>query len=187
MRVAATLRVERISNPVRAAMLCVIAFGTLLSGCGYHVAGRTNALPASVHTIAVPAFTNKTQHYRIEQRITQAVVREFLAGTKYRVVSNPAEGDAVLHGEVFGLESEPVIFDPITGHATTMMVQVHVRVHLDERDSGKILYRNDDFLFRQEYQITSDITSFFDEQDPALDRMARDFASRLVADILENF
>ena len=84
-------------------------------------------------------------------------------------------------------ESEPVIFDPITGHATTMMVQVHVRVHLDERDSGKILYRNDDFLFRQEYQITSDITSFFDEQDPALDRMARDFASRLVADILENF
>ncbi len=119
--------------------------------------------------------------------MTQAVVREFLAGSKYRVVSNAAEGDAVLHGEIFGLETTPVVFDPITGHATTMLIQVHMRVHLDERDTGKILYRNDNYLFRQEYQITSDITSFFDEQDPALDRMAHDFATRLVADILENF
>lgn len=173
---------------VRSAILAgVTLLATCFSGCGYHVAGKTSALPAEVHTIAVPAFVNKTQRYRIEQRITSAVVREFLAGTKYRVVSNPSEGDAVLHGEVLSIESTPVVFDPITGHATTMLIQVHMRVHLDERESGKILYRNDDYLFRQEYQITSDITSFFDEQDPALDRMAHDFASRLVADILENF
>jgi outer membrane lipopolysaccharide assembly protein LptE/RlpB len=172
---------------IRTAFAAGILCAAMMTGCGYHVAGRTSALPATIHTTAVPAFVNKTQHYRIEQRMTQAVVREFLAGSKYRVASNPAEGDAVLHAEIFGLETTPVVFDPITGHATTMLIQVHLRVHLDERDTGKILYRNDKYLFRQEYQITSDITSFFDEQDPALDRMAHDFATRLVADILENF
>lgn len=164
-----------------------IALSILLSACGYHVVGTTNSLPKDIHTIAVPAFVNKTQHYRIEQRMTQAVVREFLSASKYRVVPNPTEGDAVLHGEITQIESNPVIFDPITGHASTILIQVHMRVHLDERDSGKELFRNDNFLFRQEYSISSDIPSFFDEQDPALDRMAHDFASNLVADILENF
>jgi hypothetical protein len=68
-----------------------------------------------------------------------------------------------------------------------MLIQVHMLVHLDQRDSDKVLYRNDNYLFRQQYQISSDVPEFFDEQDPALDRMAHDFASNLVADILENF
>jgi outer membrane lipopolysaccharide assembly protein LptE/RlpB len=165
----------------------LIAGAILLSGCGYHVVGTTSSLPKDVHTIAVPAFVNKTQKYRIEQRMTQAVVREFLAASRYRVVSNPNEGDAVLHGEITSIEANPVIFDPITGHASTMLIQVRMKVHLDERSNGKVLYQNDNHLFRQQYQISSDVAEFFDEQDPALDRMAHDFASNLVADILENF
>ena len=165
----------------------IVGGAVFLSGCGYHVVGTTNSLPKDVHTIAVPAFVNKTHKYRIEQRMTQAVVREFLAASRYRVVSSPDEGDAVLHGEITSIESNPVIFDPITGHASTMLIQVRMKVHLDQRSDGKVLYHNDDYLFRQEYQISSDITEFFDEQDPALDRMAHDFASNLVADILENF
>jgi outer membrane lipopolysaccharide assembly protein LptE/RlpB len=165
----------------------LIAGAILLSGCGYHVVGTTSSLPKDVHTIAVPAFVNKTQKYRIEQRMTQAVVREFLAASRYRVVSNPNEGDAVLHGEITSIEANPVIFDPITGHASTMLIQVRMKVHLDERSNGKVLYQNDNYLFRQQYQISSDVAEFFDEQDPALDRMAHDFASNLVADILENF
>ena len=68
------------------------------AGCGYRVAGRANTLPATVKTIAVPAFENRTSTYRIEQRLTSAVVHELLVDTRYRVVSNPADGDAVLQG-----------------------------------------------------------------------------------------
>ncbi|HET9399718.1 MAG TPA: LptE family protein [Candidatus Acidoferrales bacterium] len=157
------------------------------SSCGYRVAGRANTLPAEIHTIAVPAFTNKTQRYRIEQRMTEAVIHEFLARTKYRIVSDPRDADAVLHGEITGLESSAVVFDPATGRATTMLVQVHMRVWLDDTATKKVLFRSEKYLFRQEYQISTDVTSFFDEQDPALDRMARDFASHVVADILESF
>ncbi|HXN64220.1 MAG TPA: LptE family protein [Candidatus Acidoferrales bacterium] len=172
---------------LQAGLAAIVLSAAWWSGCGYHVAGRTNALPATIQTIAVPAFVNKTHAYRIEQRMTQAVIREFLSRASYHIISDPAQADAVLHSEITSLDSNAVIFDPVTGHATTMLVQMHAKVWLEERESKKILFHNDNYLFRQEYQISTDVPSFFDEQDPALDRMAHDFASHLVADILENF
>ncbi|MHB8539416.1 MAG: LPS assembly lipoprotein LptE, partial [Candidatus Acidiferrales bacterium] len=73
-----------------AALACVFACA---SGCGYRVAGRAARLPSTWHTIAVPAFVNRTPTYRIEQRVTNAVVHELLARTKYRVVPRAAGAD----------------------------------------------------------------------------------------------
>ena len=54
----------------------------LLSGCGYHTTGSTaTKLPSDIHTIAIPAFINKTPQYKVEQLLTQAVVREFVSRT----------------------------------------------------------------------------------------------------------
>lgn len=169
--------------------LCVLAVsvGLSLAGCGYHVAGRGSRLPASLKTIAVPALENRTAQYRIEQRLTEALVHELLARTSYRVVSNPAAADAVLRGQIKGLESNALLFDTATGRATTMLVTVRVGVQLEENGTKKMLYRNDDFLFREQYVITASVTSFFEEQNPALGRLARDFAAKLVAAVLENF
>jgi len=158
-----------------------------LIGCGYHVAGRGSRLPPSVKTIAVPALENRTTRYRIEQRLTEAVIHELLARTSFRVVSDPTAADAVLRGKITGFESSAVLFDTATGRATTLLVTVHAQVRLEDRESHNVLYRNDDFLFREPYEISTDVGSFFEEQDPALDRLARDFAAKLVAAILENF
>ena len=103
------------------------------AGCGYHVAGRSDALPKTVHVIAVPALENKTTSYRIEQRLTTATVHEFLAKTSYRVVSDPANGDAVLRGKVLSLEAVPLLFDTATGRATAMLVTLKCEVTFEER------------------------------------------------------
>ena len=50
-----------------------------------------------------------------------------------------------------------------------------------------MLYHRDNFLFRNQYEISTDPKSFFEEQDPTLDRVAQDFASRQVAAVTENF
>jgi outer membrane lipopolysaccharide assembly protein LptE/RlpB len=157
-----------------------------LAGCGYHVVGRTNQLPGSIQTIAVPSLVNRTSTYRIEQRLTEAVVREFLTRTKYRVVASPEAADATIRGQVDGIDSGAVVFDPATGRATTVLVTLRLRVRLEDR-TGKVLYRNDNFQFRQAYEISTDVATFFQEEGPTLDRMARDFADRLVSDILENY
>ena len=165
-----------------ASALCLVM---ILCGCGYHVAGRITGAPAEWRTIAIPAFKNDTTHDRIEQRLTASVIREFISRTKYRIVQDPASSDAVLHGEVLSIETSPVLFNATTGEVTTMLVTVHVKVELDDGESKKPVYQNADMTFRDEYQISSDPQSFFNEEDPALGRMSRDFASHLVATVLE--
>ena len=157
------------------------------AGCGYHVAGTSSRLPKDWSSIAIPAFKNDTTRYRIEQRFTEAVIHEFITRTKYRVVQDVAGADGVLHGEILSIETSPVIFNSTTGEVETMLVTIHVRVLLVDNQTAKPVYKNDDMVFRDEYQISSDVQSFFDEQSPALGRMARDFASKLVANVVENF
>jgi hypothetical protein len=158
-----------------------------ISGCGYRVAGRANLLPATIKTIAVPAFENRTANYRIEERLTNAVVHEFLARTSYRIVPQPDAADAVLRGEVDTIGNSAEVFDPVNGRATTILVTVTMKVRLEDRATGNVLYHNDNFIFREPYEISTDIPSFFEEESPALDRLSRDFAQRLVADVLEQF
>jgi outer membrane lipopolysaccharide assembly protein LptE/RlpB len=164
-----------------------VAAALALSGCGYHVAGRSDSLPPTIHVIAVPALENKTTNYRIEQKLTAATVREFLAKTPYKVVSNPEAGDAVLRGKVLSVEAVPLLFDTKSGRATTMLVTVKCAVTLTDSSTQKALYHSDNFMFRNEYEISTDVASVFGEQDPALDRLAQDFAARLVAAVTENY
>ena len=164
-----------------------VSLTLLCGGCGYHVAGRAANLPAEWKTIAIPAFKNDTTRYRIEQRFTEAVAREFITRTKYRIVQDQASADAVLTGEVLSIETSPVLFEATTGQVTTMLVTVHTKVQLVDNHAQNSVYKNSDMVFRDEYQISTNVNTFFEEQDPALERMSRDFASHLVAGVLENF
>lgn len=167
--------------------LALLAAPLVLAGCGYHVAGHASKLPSEWSEIAIPAFKNDTTTYRIEQRMTQAVIREFVTRTKYRIVQDTDSADAVLHGEVISIETDPVLFEATTGEVTTMLVTVHTKVELIDKKTEKAVYKNDDMIFRDQYQISTDVKSFFQEEDPALDRMSRDLASHLVSNVLENF
>ena len=56
-----------------------------LIGCGYHTARSASALPQNVRTVAIPGFVSHSQTFRVEQLLTDAVVREFNARTQYHV------------------------------------------------------------------------------------------------------
>ena len=181
-------RIRKFARPLRLALtFAPLVLAPALAGCGYHVAGHASKLPSEWSEIAIPAFKNDTTTYRIEQRMTQAVIREFVTRTKYRIVQDPASADAVLHGEVVSIETDPVLFEATTGEVTTMLVTVHTKVELIDSKTDKPVYKNDDMIFRDQYQISTDVKSFFQEEDPALDRMSRDLASHLVSNVLENF
>jgi len=171
---------------MRKRLILTLAAASLSIGCGYHLANRTDALPKNIHVIAVPALVNTTTSYRIEQKLTSATVREFLAATPYKV-SSADSADAVLRGKVLTLEAVPLLFDTRSGAATTMLVTVRCEVTLTQTDTQKVLFHTNKFVFRSEYEISTDVRSFFEEQDPAIDRLAKDFAQRLVASVTENF
>jgi outer membrane lipopolysaccharide assembly protein LptE/RlpB len=175
-------------NPGAAStLLCLALLSTLLVNCGYHTNAQATQLPTDLHTIAVPAFVNKTQTYRIEQILTAAVVRELISRTHYHVVNEAdSSADATLRGTVLLTQLSPVTFDSRTGRAATVLVTVNVGVSLSDRN-GKVLFANPGYLFREQYQISSEPSSFFEEESPALDRLSRELARSLVSDMVEAY
>lgn len=171
------------------AFLLPSAFCLLLSmlACGYHVAGTGNRLPSDVKTIAVPIFVNRSPRYRIEQTISEAVTREFIERTSYRITPDPRQADAVLNGTVKDVRSGVVTFDINTGRATTMQIQLIADIKLVDSHTHKTLFANPNYVFREEYQISPSESGLFEEDQPALDRISRDLARTLVTAILENF
>ena len=156
-------------------------------GCGYHTAGHVVQLPDNVKTIAVPAFKNETLTYRIEQMLTASVVREFTTRTHYRILNDTgADADATLRGTVLSTTASPLTYDTSTGQAASILVVVSMKVVLTDRN-GKVLYQNPAYLFREQYEVSQDLTSFFEEDSPAFRRLSHDFARTLVSNILEGF
>ena len=173
----------------RAAGLALIFLtGTVAStSCGYHTAGHAVQLPENVKTIAVPAFINETSTYRIEQLLTSSVVREFTTRTHYHILNDPGEAaDATLHGTVISASSTPLTYNSSTGQAASVLVVVSMSVSLIDR-RGKVLYENPAYLFREQYEVSQDLASFFEEDSPAYQRLSQDFARTLVSNILEGF
>ncbi len=165
----------------------LLAFLLASTSCGYHTAGHAVRLPSDVRTIAIPMFENQTKTYRIEQFVTGAVVHEMTGRTNYRVISTAdSTADAVLTGIVLTSEITPVTYDSQTGRASSALVTMTARVKLTDR-KGNVLFENPNYTFRDQYQISSDLSSFFEEDSPALQRMSRDFARTLVSNVLEAF
>jgi outer membrane lipopolysaccharide assembly protein LptE/RlpB len=159
----------------------------LLSGCGYHTAGSATHIPAGVQTIAVPVFTTHAQAYRTEMALTQAVVRELNTRTRYRVLTDAAaDADAVLSGTILTQSSVPLTYDSTTGQTSSYLITITAKVIVTARN-GRVLYRNDALSFREQYQSTQDLSGFIREDQPAVQRIARDFAQTVVGDMLESF
>jgi len=156
------------------------------SACGYHTAGHANLLPSDLRTIAVPAFVNQTQTYKIEQTLTASVVQEFVTRTNYHIVSDPKSADATFHGVVLSTYTSPLTYDTKTGRNSSILVVVSMSVSLKDRQ-GRVLYQNPSYTFREQYQVSQELSSFFEEESPAFQRLSKDFARTLVSNVLEAF
>jgi outer membrane lipopolysaccharide assembly protein LptE/RlpB len=158
-----------------------------MAGCGYHTAGSATHIPGSVRTIAVPVFATHAQAYHTEMALTQAVVRELNTRTRYQVLSDPAaDADAVLSGTLLTQTSVPLTYDSTSGETSSYLVTIQAKVVLTARN-GRVLYQNDAFSYREQYQSTQDLTGSIREDPAAVNRLARDFAQALVGDMLESF
>jgi hypothetical protein len=171
----------RMNRPV-SCMLSLLLL-TSIPGCGYHVSSSVGNLPAGIQSLAIPTFKNLSPQYKLEQRLTAAVLKEFSTRTRVPVGSNPNTVDAVLKGEIRNISSTPVTFGP-DSFGSAFLVTVQISVQLVRSNDGKVMWENPDFLYRERYVLTGKSTDFFSEEGPALDRLARDFASSLASTLL---
>ena len=169
--------------PRRLLLFCAVA----LSSCGYHVAGKADLVPKSVHTIAIPAFSNITVRYKLTDHLPEAISREFISRTHYQIVNDPNAADAVLKGSIIHYIAYPTIIDQQTGRASGLQVNVTLDVSLVERATGKVIFSRPRFDAHERYELSIAAGTYFDESDSALERLARDLARDIVTSILENF
>jgi len=164
------------------AWLAVVA---ALAGCGYHVSGQGELMPKSIRTIAVTQMNSS--RYQLARLLPADITRELIAHTKYKVIDDPGQADAVLSGRVANFSNFPTLFDPATGRATSVEVVVTLQVSLTERTSGKTLFSRPNMEVRERYQISTNPQQYFDESGTAIMRLSKDVAQSVVSAILENF
>ena len=158
-----------------------------LAGCGYHQAGSATHIPADVRTLSVPIFKTNVTAYHTEAAFTAAIIRELNTRTKYHILNTDSpDADATLRGTILTQTVTPLTYDANSGQSSSYLVNITARVVLVSHD-GRVLYRNDNILYHEQYQSTQDLSGFIQEDGYAVKRVAKDFAQSVVSDMLESF
>lgn len=170
-------------------ILCLLLFsvGFGFGPCGYERAGGGKALPDHIRTIAVQTFRNESLRYRVEQKFTAAMIDELLRRTsRFKLTSDPAEADATITGNIRNFSFRHVLLDN-NGRTRVFEITINAGVTMRDQTKNKVIFENQRIVFRGEYELSDDPRSFFNEEDPAVDRIARDFARSVYSTVMEGF
>lgn len=142
-----------------------------------------SGLPKHIKTVAVPAFQAEAKglRYRVESRFTEAVSREIIRrGNGLKVQGTLKGADAVVEGTIRDFTFTGVLLDR-EGRARVYEVTIVSAVTIRDLKEEKIIYDNQNFVFRDSFEFSEDPRSFFNEEDPAVERIARAFAEAAVS------
>lgn len=172
------------------------ALGTLgaltLSGCGYALVGRGVTQDPTIKRVGVPIFKDRSGGHTLDQMITRKVIEELLRRGKFEVVTSDEGVDAIVDGEILSSVASPVGFSStgagVAGsQANRYAVTITAKVVYRKPGQIEPVWSNDSFIFRDEYGMTDNPTTFFDREDESLERLATAFSRSLVAAMLEAF
>ena len=82
------------------------------------------------------------------------------------------------------MSATPVTFGS-DSFGSAFLVTVQLAVKLVRSRDGTVLWENPDFLFRERYELNRRLVDFFSEENPALERLAREFAASLASTVLD--
>jgi hypothetical protein len=162
----------------------------VLSACGYALVGRGTVVDPTIKKIAVPLFKDSTGRPGLDQKITQKVVEELLKRGRFDVIPDRIGADAIVEGEILRYDQTPVGFSDAGGsrsQASRYAVTLTARVRYLKVGQEEPIWANESFTFRDEYDVGSDPTAFFDQQGQAVERLSTSFGRALVAAMLEAF
>ena len=156
------------------------------------LAGRSGGFPPHIRRIGVPLFQNESTIPDLDRIITEAVRRELRSkGGRYVIVADSTGVDAVLTGTLRPLTSA-------VGSLTDQRLQASLRITLeamvefkDVKDT-KVICCPSPVSEVEEFDVrgsttVNDPSALFSQDANALERMAREFARTLVAQLLDAY
>src|SRR5437867_9875149 len=174
-------------HPRRARAVALLAVtAAVFWGCRYHLVGRSSALPTGLQSVGIPTFVNRTNRPELEQRVTEHVIDEFTTRGRVRILPGEEGAQAVLRGEILSYIVTPVVISE-QGRATRYEILITAHVTLSETTTDRVLWEDDHFLFKQQYDVATNPNGFIDQEIVAIDDVATDFSRSVVTSILEGF
>ncbi len=172
---------------MKSAVPAVVVSALLMTGCGYQIGTKASLLPKNAHTIAIVPWANASIHFTLSNYLAASVSHEFIARTKYRIVSDSSKADLVLYGSVANMVvGASPLYDNATGQTTAGGIVVWIQFRLVDH-SGKVLINKPSMEFHQPYEISVNPGQYFDESEASEQRLSVDVAKSVVSAILENF
>ncbi|MFN7945608.1 MAG: LptE family protein [Blastocatellia bacterium] len=153
----------------------------------YKPAGRGENLPSHIRTLAILPLQNQALRFKVEQRFTAALVDEALRRARALKIVSSAEGaDAVMTGTIRSFGWRGAVIDDF-GRARIFEITIVASLTVRDQTTNKVIFDNQNYVFRGEYEISGDPQTFFNEEGAAVSRIARDFAKSVLTTILEGF
>src|SRR4029077_5374566 len=90
--------------------------------------------------------------------------------TRYHVTTE-STGDVVMSGEVLGYGTTPTVFNE-QGRASQYAISVSLKVVVKNTKTGQVLFSNDNWAFRDSFQLAQNAGDFVPEDPAAVTRLA---------------
>ncbi|MEK6742029.1 MAG: LptE family protein [Nitrospirota bacterium] len=171
-------------------IIIIVLLASILGvhACGYRLSGKGSLVPEGAKTIAVPAFINHTNEPYVDLAVTKAVVDEFIADGRLRIVDVEI-ADLALRGVVVKYEVAALSFTA-DSYVQQYKVRIVVNASLDDLRSKKTIWKEAgiEAVFISDYKVAiGDITSTKSGKESAIKKAGQDIAWTLRSRVLEGF
>ena len=169
-------------------LVMISAAAATAAGCGYHLVGTSSFLPDDMKILYVAPFENLTTWADMDQRLGEALNREWVRRRRFELVNRAEGADLVLKGVISSITVAPVTFDD-NGRATEYQMTLRASVQLvDPRGKEpEVLWEDKGFSRQSSYDVDVSDVDYFDRQIEAMEEVSAEFSRALVTAVLEGF
>lgn len=163
--------------------LCLCVW--LAGGCGYHLPGRGDTIPADVEKIFVEVLVNRTAEPFIENRLTSEVRDQFARRPGFEVVSERSKSEAVISGTIIRYRANAAAYDEnddIKEYRVTMTTEFRF-----ERTDGSEVFWQGNVSWDEEFMAHDDRAQQDNNETEAQDELTFRLATELFNRIVDNF
>lgn len=164
--------------------------------CGYHLRPAGGSIGTNFESIAIPILSSPSSFVGVEGDLTRIIRDEFITHSKVELLSKD-EAQGILYCQIHSIQTTPLTYSlsrqNIHGYDSTekttnsRTLKVTVGVKLEDRRTGKIIWRNQKLTEDAPFQIGKDPLSMLHNQRRAFISIAHSLAKRIYSNTMERF
>ncbi|MCX5848826.1 MAG: LPS assembly lipoprotein LptE [Deltaproteobacteria bacterium] len=168
---------KKINRSVLIKVIIICVSCAILFACGYSFAPQGEHVDNRIQKVYVQSFENKTAQAGIENYVRTAFINQFIQNSRFKVIQNAEDADAIVKGKVVNLNISPLSY---RGNALAAEERAAILLELtfQENESGKIIWSSKNITGTVDYTLSDDINLLPAARKNAFVKLANDTAEK---------